>query len=316
MRELRGVTYVLQRVAYSLLVLFLVSIVTFVGLHVAPGDVTTSVLNPTTTPPEVIAALREQLGLDQPILVQYWNYLHGVLTGDLGLSLVDRVPVRTVIANSAGYTVVLAVAAFVVTFGLGIPLGAIAAIRKGGVVDFVIRGLANLLLGIPDFVLALLLIWVVAVHLQWLPVSGASSWQNLVMPAFVLAAEPLGLTIRVTRVAFLENRQADYVRTLRARGVSGIRIDWRHILRNSMTAVVSLGAVQVRTLLGYALIVEVIFRWPGLGYQLVHSILQRDYAVTQSLVLLLAAVVVISSTIGDLLLAWVDPRIRTGGASE
>jgi ABC-type dipeptide/oligopeptide/nickel transport system permease component len=295
------VTYVLQRVAYAVLVLFLVSIVTFVGLHVAPGDVTTSVLNPTTTPPEVIQALREQLGLDQPILVQYWNYLHGLLTGDRGLSLVDGVPVRTVIANSAGYTVVVAVAAFVVSFGLGIPLGAISAIRKGGAVDFVIRGFANLLLGIPDFVLALLLILVVAVHLHWLPVSGASSWRNLIMPAFVLAAEPLGLTIRVTRVAFLENRQADYVRTLRARGVSGTRIDWRHILRNSMTAVVSLGAVQVRTLLGYALIVEVIFRWPGLGYQLVHSIRQRDYAVTQSLVLLLA---------------WVVPRMRTGGAWE
>jgi ABC-type dipeptide/oligopeptide/nickel transport system permease component len=316
LRELRGVTYVVQRVAYAILVLFLVSIVTFVGLHVAPGDVTTSVLNPTTTPPEVIQALREQLGLDQPILVQYWNYLHGVLTGDLGLSLVDRVPVRTVIAHSAGYTVVLAVAAFVITFGLGIPLGAISAIRKGGIVDFIVRAFANLLLGIPDFVLALLLILVVAVHLHWLPVSGASSWRNLILPAFVLAGEPLGLTIRVTRVAFLENRQADYVRTLRARGVSGRRIDWRHILRNSMTAVVSLGAVQVRTLLGYALIVEVIFRWPGLGYQLVHSILQRDYAVTQSLVLLLAAVVVISSTLGDLLLAWVDPRIRTGGGTE
>jgi ABC-type dipeptide/oligopeptide/nickel transport system permease component len=310
------VTYVVQRVAYAILVLFLVSIVTFIGLHVAPGDVTTSVLNPTTTPPEVIQALRDQLGLDQPILVQYWHYLHGLLTGDLGLSLVDRVPVRTIVANSAGYTLVLAAAAFVVTFGLGVPLGAISAIRKGGVVDFFIRSLANLLLGIPDFVLALLLILVVAVHFHWLPVSGASSWRNLILPAFVLAAEPLGLTIRVTRVAFLENRQADYVRTLRARGVSRGRIDWRHILRNSMTAVVSLGAVQVRTLLGYALIVEVIFRWPGLGYQLVHSILQRDYAVTQTLVLLLAAVVVISSTIGDLLLAWVDPRIRTGGAKE
>jgi ABC-type dipeptide/oligopeptide/nickel transport system permease component len=298
------------------LVLFLVSIVTFVGLHVAPGDVTTSVLNPTTTPPDVIEALREQLGLNQPVLVQYWHYIHGVLTGDLGLSLVDRVPVQTVIANSAGYTLVLALASFIVTFGVGIPLGALAAIRKGGVADGVIRALANLLLGIPDFVLALLLILVVAVHLHWLPVSGASSWRHLILPAFVLAAEPLGLTIRVTRVAFLENRQADYVRTLRARGVAAARIDWRHILRNSLTSVVSLGAVQVRTLLGYALIVEVIFRWPGLGYQLVHSILQRDYAVTQTLVLLLSAVVVVASTVGDLMLAWVDPRIRTGGARQ
>jgi ABC-type dipeptide/oligopeptide/nickel transport system permease component len=311
---LHGVTFVLQRIAYAILVLFLVSIVTFIGLHVAPGDVTTSVLNPTTTPPDVIESLREQLGLDQPILVQYWHYLHGVLTGDLGLSLVDRVPVQTVIANSAGYTLVLALASFVIAFGVGIPLGALAAIRKGGWVDGVIRVVANLLLGIPDFVLALLLILVVAVHLQWLPVSGAASWRYLILPAFVLAAEPLGLTIRVTRVAFLENRQADYVRTLRARGVTAARIDWRHILRNSMTAVVSLGAVQVRTLLGYALIVEVIFRWPGLGYQLVHSILQRDYAVTQTLVLLLSAVVVVASTLGDLMLAWVDPRNRTGGA--
>ncbi len=308
--------FAIRRLGYACVVLFLVSIVTFVGLHLAPGDVATSVLNPITTPPEVIAAYRQQLGLDDPVLVQYWHYLHGILTGSLGMSPVERVSVGSIIAHSAGYTVILALASFLIAFGIGIPLGALAAIRKGRWVDALIRGLANLTLSIPDFVLALLLILVVGVQLNWLPVSGSGGVRELILPAVVLAAEPLGLTIRVTRVAFLENRRADYVRTLHARGVRRSRIDWRHILRNSLTAVVSLGAVQVRTLLGYALIVEVIFRWPGLGYQLVHSILQRDYAVTQALALLLAAVVVLASTIGDLLLAWVDPRIRKEGASR
>ena len=306
--------YALTRAAYGVLVMFLVSIVTFVSLHLAPGDITSSVYNPATTPPEVIEAFREQLGLDDPIIRQYLDYMGGVLRGDLGFSFSRNVPVSTIIANSAGYTLLLAGAAFLLAFGLGIPIGVMAALTKDRGLDRAIRLVTNTLLAIPDFVLALLLVLVVGVQLQWLPVSGAESWQNLVLPAVVLATEPWALTVRISRTTFLENGRADFARTLRARGVRDRRIEWRHILRNSLGPVVSLGAVQVRTLLGYALIVEVIFRWPGLGYQLVQSILQRDYAVAQALSMMLAAVVIVSSIAGDLVSRRIDPRIRlTGG---
>ncbi|MCB1004816.1 MAG: ABC transporter permease [Acidimicrobiales bacterium] len=302
----------MTRLGYGVIVMFLVSVVTFVGLHVAPGDVASSVFNPTTTPPEVLEAFREQLGLGDPILVQYWNYMTGLLQGDLGYSFVRDVPVSTIIANSAWYTVALAAAAFVLAFGLGIPFGVLAALTKDRLLDRAVRFLANTFLAIPDFVLALLLVLLLGVQLGWLPVSGSESWKHLVLPAFVLAAEPWGLIVRIVRTSVLENLHADYARTLRARGVTERRIQWKHVLRNSLGPVVSLGAVQVRTLLGYALIVEVIFRWPGLGYQLVQSILNRDYAVAQALSLMLAGVVVVTSILGDLAARMVDPRIRLG----
>lgn len=309
--------YALTRFAYGMLVMLLVSVVTFLGLHTAPGDISSSVFNPATTPPEVIEAFRDQLGLGDPILQQYWNYMIGVLHGDLGFSFARSVPVSTIIANSAGYTLLLAGSAFLLAFGLGIPAGVLAALTKDRMLDRTIRFVSNVLLAIPDFVLALLLVLIISVKLRWLPVSGAETWKHLVLPAAVLAAEPWGLTVRIVRTAFLENQQADFARTLRARGVRDRRIQWKHVLRNSLGPVVSLGAVQVRTLLGYSLIVEVIFRWPGLGYQLVQSILQRDYAVAQALSMMLAAVVVVSSIIGDVVSRRVDPRIRLAGrASE
>ncbi len=304
--------YVVTRLAYGALVMLLVSVVTFVGLHLAPGDVSSSVFNPASTPPEVIEAFREQLGLGDPVLLQYWNYMSGLFQGDLGYSFVRNVPVATIIANSAGYTALLAAAAFVIAFGIGIPAGVLAALTKDRLLDRGIRLVANALLAIPDFVLALLLVLVVGVQMRLLPVSGADTWKHLVLPAVVLAAEPWGLTVRITRTSVLENLHADYARTMRARGVSERRIQWKHVVRNSLGPVVALGAVQVRTLLGYALIVEVIFRWPGLGYQLVQSILQRDYAVAQALSMMLAAVVVVTSILGDLAGRLVDPRIRLG----
>jgi glutathione transport system permease protein len=305
--------YVVQRVGYALLVMWLASIVTFAGLRVAPGNVTSGIYNPTTTPPAVMKAFEKSLGLDDPLIVQYWRYLRGLLTGHLGTSLVDRLPVTTVVAHSAGYTLILALLAFVVSFGIGVPAGVLAAIHRGSILDRIVRTFASLLLAVPNFVLALLLVLVVGVELGWLPVSGADSWRSVILPTIVLAAEPCALTMRITRTAFLGQAGAEYSQTLRARGLRDRRINWRHVLRNALNSILSLGAVQVRTLLGYTLIVEVIFRWPGLGYQLVESILHRDYPVAEVLAILLAAVVVISSALGDIALRWADPRIRVSG---
>jgi ABC-type dipeptide/oligopeptide/nickel transport system permease component len=166
------------------------------------------------------------------------------------------------------------------------------------------------MLAIPNFLLAIILVIVLGLHLRLLPVYGAGSWKNLVMPAVVLAAEPCALTVRLTRTAYLEQEQSDYTRTLRARGVSERRIRWRHILRNALSPIVSLGVLQVQVVVGYSMIVEVIFGWPGLGTEIVNSILQRDYAVAEILALMLAGIVVVASAVGDLILRAIDPRVR------
>ncbi|MFM8894462.1 MAG: ABC transporter permease, partial [Actinomycetales bacterium] len=232
-----------------------------------------------------------------------------------GISLIDRQPVIEIVLNGALATVILAVAAFIVAFGIGVPAGVLAALHKDSPFDRIVRAIGSFFNSVPNFVLALILVLVFAVQLRWLPVSGTGSWQNLILPTLILAADPCALTMRVTRTSVLEQSGADFTRTLRARGIPTRRVNWVHILRNSLNSVVSLGAVQIRTLLGYTLIVEVIFRWPGLGSQLVQSILNRDYPVASALALLLAVVVVIASALGDLVLRWVDPRIRvsTGG---
>jgi peptide/nickel transport system permease protein len=304
--------FVITRISYAIVVIFLASVVTFVCMHASPGSVVSSVFNVATTPHSVIVAYESRHGLLDPLPVQYWHYISGILTGNFGTSYVSSVPVMKIVSDSAGYTVLLAASAFVLIFGLGIPVGVIAAIRRGSLLDRGIRGLASLILAIPNFVLAIVLILVVGVHLQWLPVAGAGSFQSLILPAVVLAAEPWSLTVRVTRSAFLEQMSSDFARTLRARGLPERRVQWRHVLRNSMGSIVSLGAIQVRTLLGYTLLVEVIFRWPGLGTQLVQAVLNRDYAVAEVLSLLLAAVVVLASAAGEIVLRLVDPRVRSG----
>jgi peptide/nickel transport system permease protein len=305
--------FVLTRLGYAVIVIFLVSVVTFVALHASPGSVVSSVLNTTTTPHSVVVAYERSHGLLDPLPVQYWRFISGVLSGNFGTSLVSNLPVMQIVSNSIGYTALLAGSAFVLIFALGIPLGVLAAITEGSPFDRAVRAVASLVLSIPNFVLAIVAILILAVHLRVLPAAGAGSFSDLIMPAVVLAAEPWSLTVRVMRTSFLEHMSADFTRTLRARGVPEWRIQWRHVLRNSIGPVISLGILQIRNLLAYTLLIEVIFSWPGLGTQLVNSVLQRDYNVTEVLTLLLAAVIVLASALGDIVLSLVDPRVRVAG---
>jgi peptide/nickel transport system permease protein len=305
--------FALTRLGYAIIVIFLVSVVTFVALHASPGSVVSSVLNTTTTPHSVVVAYERSHGLLDPLPVQYWRFISGVLTGNFGTSLVSNLPVMQIVTNSIGYTALLAGSAFVLIFALGIPLGVLAAITEGSPFDRAVRAVASLVLSIPNFVLAIVAILILAVHLRVLPAAGAGSFSDLIMPAVVLAAEPWSLTVRVMRTSFLEHMSADFTRTLRARGVPEWRIQWRHVLRNSIGPVISLGVLQIRNLLAYTLLIEVIFDWPGLGTQLVNSVLQRDYNVTEVLTLLLAVVIVLASALGDILLSLVDPRVRVAG---
>lgn len=301
---------IVVRLAYSALVLLLVAIVAFVGLRLAPGDVTTQLLDPSRATPQELAFLRHQLGLDQPIHIQFLQYLAGLLQGDLGLSLITRETVVSIVANAGIYSISLAVTAFVLIFALAIPLGLAAAIWRGSAIDAAVRGISGVMMATPNFVLAVVLINLLAVQAGWLPVAGSGSWKHLVLPALVLAAEPLGFATRLVRTSYLEQAGAQYADAMRMRGLSESVIRWRHIMRNALLPVISLGAVQVRTLVGYTLIVETIFRWPGLGKRLVDSVLTRDYQVAQGLTILLAAVVVVATLVSSFLYRAADPRVR------
>src|SRR5487761_1423823 len=305
--------FLVTRFGYAILVIFLASIGTFLGLHGSPGSVISSVFDVATTPHSVIVAYERKQGLLDPFWVQYWHYISNIVTGHFGSSLVSNLSVMTVFTTAVGYTAQLAGAAFVLACGLGIPVGVIAAMKRDSALARLVRAVASLVLSIPNFVLGTLLVLIVGVHLHWLPVGGAGSIRDLLLPAVVLAAEPWSLTVRVTRTSFLEQMSADFTRTLRARGISERRITWRHVLRNSLGSIISLGTIQVRNLLGYTVLVEVIFRWPGLGTQLVNAVLNRDYAVAEVLSLLLAAAVVLASALGDVVLRLVDPRVRVTG---
>lgn len=298
------------RLAYSALVLLLVAIVAFVGLRLAPGDVTTQILDPSRATPQELAFLRRQIGLDQPIYIQFFQYVSGLLRGDLGLSLITRETVVSIVGSAGIYSVSLALTAFILIFALAIPLGLAAAIWRGSAVDAAVRSVAGVLMATPNFVLAVVLINLLAVQAGWLPVAGSGSWKHLILPALVLAAEPLGFATRLVRTSYLEQASAQYADAMRMRGLSETVIRWRHIMRNALLPVISLAAVQVRTLVGYTLIVEMIFRWPGLGKRLVDSILTRDYQVAQGLTILLAAVVVVATLVSSFLYRAVDPRVR------
>jgi peptide/nickel transport system permease protein len=288
----------------------LASIVVFYGLRITPGNPANFTVSPIMSP-AVKAKINRELGLDQPVLVQYWKFFHNVVTGRLGLSFITKQPISQIIGQGAPHTLELAFAAGLIVLGLGIPLGMIAAQRRNGVIDRTIGTLGPLGMGVPNFVLALLLITWFGLDLHWLPVAGSNGLKYLILPAIVLAIEPLVVTIRIMRATAIEQLGLDYVRTLEATGLKKRMIVWEHVFRNSLGPVISLSAVQFRTLLGYTLIVEVIFRWPGLGEALVNAVLTRDYPTAQILALLLTAAVIFLSFLADVGMALADPRLRS-----
>jgi ABC-type dipeptide/oligopeptide/nickel transport system permease component len=300
---------VAQRALYALIILFIASFAVFVGMRLAPGDVA-DVLSSHPTGQLTVERVREDLGLNKPILVQYASYMGKLLRGDLGLSLINGEPILEILESSAGYTLKLAAVAAVLSLGLAVPLGLLAAWKRNSIFDQGTMLIAVLGMGIPNFFLAILLIQLFAVWLKWLPVAGYETPQHIVMPAIALAAEALAINLRVVRSSVLEELGHDYVRTLHAKGLDDRRILWGHVLRNALPPIVALAGVMMRTLLGYTLIVETIFRWPGLGYQLVNAVLKRDYTVAQTLAILLTASVILFNLLADLGQYWADPRSR------
>jgi ABC-type dipeptide/oligopeptide/nickel transport system permease component len=303
------VRFILRRFVYALLLLFVASILVFYGLRVAPGDVTAAIVSVTGTE-VLISDVKERLGLNKPLAAQYFIFVKNVITGDPGSSLVNGAKITDVIKDSGAKTLKLGFSALVLVYILAIPLGLLAAWWRNRGFDQGARLLAVLGMGIPNFFLAVLLIQLFGVKLKWLPVAGPGGFEHLTLPAIVLAMESMAVNMRLMRASTLEELSKDYVRTLKAKGLAGKRVLWVHALRNALVPVVALAGVTIPLVLGYTLIVEVIFRYEGLGFELVQSIQKRDYALAQTLALLFTAIVILSNFLADVAHQLIDPRIR------
>jgi len=304
-------TFIVHRAIYSVFLLFIASVVIFYGLRVAPGEVTDILTNPANRS-FMVANLEEKLGLNKPLPLQYFIFMGNFLKGDPGLSLINGEPIMTMLGRATGYTLKLGLLAAILTYAIAIPLGVIAAWKRNTVFDYGASLLAVLGMGVPNFLLAIILIQEFAVKRHWFPVAGYDSWKHIILPAIVLSAEAIAINLRVVRASVLEELNRDYVRTLYAKGLQERKILWIHVLRNSLPPIIALAGVMLRTLLGYTLIVETIFRWPGLGYQLVNSVLKRDYTVAQTLAILLTLAVIFFNLLADIGQQWADPRVRQG----
>lgn len=307
--------FVARRAALSLAALFVASLIIFYGLRISPSSPENTLFLPNASP-AAREALRDRLGLDDPILVQYGQMLKDLAGGDLGTSIKSGQPIGQMIVEYGGRSLQLIVAAALITYVFAVPLGIVAALRRNTWVDHLISGFAGLMLGIPNFLLALLLILVFASTLGWLPVAGTGGIEFVIMPAIALAAEGLGVSLRLMRSSMLEELSKDYVRALRAKGLRVRTIVWRRAARNAGLPLISYGGIYFGALIGYSAIIEYLFRWPGLGGLLVSSVQQRDYPVALWVALVLTATVILVNFLANVAYGYVDPRIRQAGGTR
>jgi peptide/nickel transport system permease protein len=302
-------SFLARRLLLGVPVLLGVATLVFSLIHMIPGDPAQAMLGETAAPAD-IAALRAKLGLDRPLLEQYGAFLGGVLRGDLGTSLRTGEPVAQQIWQRVPATIELAAAAMVFAIGVAIPLGVVAAVRRGTAVDFASMGLALTGISVPNFWLGPLLAIVFSVSLGWLPVSGRGTAAHLVLPAVSLGAGLAAILARMTRATLLEELREPYVQAARARGASAPRAVLRHALRSGLIPIVTIIGLQFGTVLTGAVITETIFAWPGIGRLLIQSIGFRDYPVVQGCILLIAVTYMVVNLITDLTYGALDPRIR------
>jgi peptide/nickel transport system permease protein len=301
----------LARLGAAALVVFGVCTLVFLLIHLVPGDPVEAMLGEGARPADR-AAMTAALGLDRPLGEQYRLYLLRLLRLDLGQSFSFQRPVLDLLAERLPATLSLAGLALVLALALAIPLGVLAACRRGEPADSVAMGFSLLGGAIPNFWLGPLLILVFSLWLGWTPVSGREGPASLILPAITLGTSLAAILARMVRGSVLEVLSEDYIRTARAKGLAPGAVLWKHALRNAWLPVLTLVGLQLGGLLGGAVITETVFGWPGLGSLLVEAIQSRDYPVVQGAVLLVSLTYVLVNTGTDLVYAWVDPRIREG----
>lgn len=309
--------FLAKRIGIGLITLIVASVVVFSVLEVLPGDPALLMLGMNATP-EALATLREQMGLNEPLLLRYLQWVGGMVVGDFGRSFTYSSPVIDLIAERAVVSLPLAIISLILSTVIAIPVGIFAAARRGKAGDTVSMGVAQVGVAVPNFWFALLLIYVFAVWLRLVPAGGFSGWgggiwagfKSLMLPAIALALPQAAILARVTRSAMLEVLGEDYIRTARAKGMPRRYVLWRHALRNAMIPVLTIMGMQFAVLLAGTIIIENVFYLPGLGRLVFQAITQRDLIVVEGVVMLLVASVVLINLVVDVLYAVVDPRLR------
>jgi len=303
------IAFLAARIASALVVVLGVACLVFLLIHLVPGDPVEVMLGESARAGDR-EALRHALGLDKPLLTQLSHYLGSLLRLDLGQSLYSKRAITDILAERLPATALLAVVALLVAIAIALPMGMLAALRQNSWWDFGAMGVAMVGVSIPNFVMGPLLILLFSFTLGWFPVSGMEGPASIVLPAITLGTALAAILSRMVRATLLEVLHEDFVRTARAKGLSEFRVLTRHALRNATLPILTLLGLQLGTLLGGAVITEMVFAWPGIGQLTVESIQRRDYPLLQACVLVISVAYVTVNTLTDILYAWLDPRIR------
>jgi peptide/nickel transport system permease protein len=310
--------YLMQRLIALVITLLVATIVIFVVLNVIPGDPASYMMG-LNADPEALAQLRRELGLDAPAWQRYFAWVASLVTGDLGISYTYRVPVTELIAERLGVSLPLTLMATALSVAIALPLGTLAAARRGMFADTAIVGATQFGIAIPNFWFALLLVFVFATSLRWVSAGGFPGWdagigpalQALILPAIALALPQAAILTRITRASLLETLSEDFIRTARAKGLTEGQTLRRHALRNALIPVLTILGLQFTFLLAGAIIVENVFYLPGLGRLVLQAITQRDLIVVQGVVIVLVAVAVAVTFLIEIAYMLADPRVRT-----
>lgn len=311
--------YIFSRCLQSVPLLFVITVIAFAILHLAPGD-PAALLYGTDVSAEQLAQIRASWGLDKPLPVQYLLWLSNLLRGDLGRSFVDGRPALLVIAERIPATLQLTISGLAVALLFGLGIGIVAALKPHSLLGYAATLFATFFYSLPNFWLALLLILVFSVWLGWLPSAGMESLRgpsgpldrlaHLTMPAFIISLREMGRLIRFTRASLLDVLGQDYIRTAYAKGLKDAAVTLRHALRNALLPIVTLLGLALPQLLSSSIVVETIFAWPGMGRLVVESAFQRNYTVLMGEIVLVGVLVIIGNLLADVAYAVVDPRIR------
>ncbi|MEA2776883.1 MAG: peptide/nickel transport system permease protein [Acetobacteraceae bacterium] len=307
-----------QRLAQIVPTLILVSVLVFCLQQLMPGDPALVLAGEERGDPRVLAQIRAELWLDRPLPMQYLHWVGNVAQGNLGFSWRTRQPVSQLIAQKLPVTAQLGAMAFVIAVLIGVPAGVVAAVKRNGPLDYVANAIGLAGLSMPNFWLGIMLILLISVDLGWLPPSGyvpltEDVWQSLattIMPAFVLGNAIAAILMRHTRSAMLSTLDQDYVRTARAKGLPEMRVILHHAFRNALIPVVTLGALELGTLLSGAVLTEQVFSIPGFGKMVVDAVFNRDYPVVQGVVLVTAFLFILLNLAADILYVLINPRLR------
>jgi peptide/nickel transport system permease protein len=300
-----------RRLVQSVLILLGVAAITFALLYALPADPAVMLAGRSATA-QTVASIRHQLGLDQPLPVQFWHYLLGLLQGDLGRSFTQKTDVAPLILARLPATLTLMAAGIAMELVIGVTLGILAAVRRGGVVDRLVMSLSFLGVSTPQFLVALLLLYVFAAMLGWFPMSGYGGLSHIVLPATTLGILGAGWYARIVRSSMIDVLGQDYVRTARAKGLSGTRIVLRHALPNAILPAIAMVGIDIGQFMSGVVVVEAVYGWPGIGQLAWQAIQQVDIPIIMGVTLTSAAAIVVGNLVADLVAPLVDPRIRAG----